>query len=314
MPIPLNQSDKFSQWKRKPLDDTLDEYSRINGGWLESAVVSLTNYHSGRDVNLIGAIHIGSPAYYRMIADELATQDVVLYEGLKPKQDSNPLHYLSACSQVNFKEFYHASAQEITKIQKRKYDREYVNLALEGFVTNRPLPPKVWPLAAPYLSCISQGEAFDYHNLPQHWINADLSIDQLSRDLKVISSRENLKLFGLSASIKTFGLQSFALSTARMYLNDLDQPCKVASGHLSLIREQEVFNRLADVEAEQKAQQIGIFYGVGHLGNLEAGLIDRGYQRTSIKYVPVMWKKWTLRGVFEKVLAEDEKQQAQLKP
>ena len=307
MPIPLNQFDEFSQWKNKPIEDSLDEYSRMNGGQLESAVVSLTNYHSGRQAKLVGAIHIGSPAYYRTVADELATQDVVLYEGVKRKQDSSSLHLFSAFSRVNFDELYRSIAQEMTTIQKRKFDLEYLALALDELITNRPPPPKVWSLAAPHLSCISQGEAFDYHNLPQHWINADLSVDQLSRDWKVIFSRENLKLFGLSASIKKLGLQRVAAMAAQSLLGNLSQPRKERSATVHLLREQEFFNCLADVEAEQKAQQIGIFYGVGHLGNLESGLIDRGYERTSIKYVPVVWKKWTLREVVEKVLTEDKK-------
>ncbi len=63
MPLPLNAFDEFSQWNRKPLDDSPDEYSRINRGQLESAVVSLTHCHSGREAKLDGAYHVGSPAY-----------------------------------------------------------------------------------------------------------------------------------------------------------------------------------------------------------------------------------------------------------
>ncbi len=218
------------------------------------------------------------------------------------------LHLLSAFSRVNFDHFYRAIGREMTKIQKQDFDLACLVRQLKELFAdhpaNHPSSQELWPLAAPYLSCISQGEAFDYHHLPQNWINADLSVDQLSRDWKVIFSPDNLKCFGLYFSIKNLGLEKVSAMAARSLLSDLSQPLKEKSTTVSLVREQEVFKHLADVEAEQKAQSVGIFYGASHLENLENGLIDRGYERTAIKYVPVMWKKWTLPQVMEKVLSE----------
>ncbi len=296
---------QYSQWNRKPIDDSPDEYSRMDGGQLESAVVSLTHYHSGREAKLVGAYHIGSPAYYQRLADELAAQDIVLYEGVKPREDSKLLHFFSAFSRVHFDNFYRAIGREMTKIQKQNFDQACLIRQLMELFVDHPSSEEMWPLAAPYLSCISQGEAFDYHHLPQNWVNADLSVDQLSCDWKVIFSQDNLKCFGLYFSIKNLGLEKVSAMAARSLLSNLSQPHKEKSTTLSLVREQEVFKHLAEVE--QKTRFVGIFYGASHLESLENGLVDRGYERTAIKYVPVMWKKWTIEEVMEKVLAEEER-------
>lgn len=60
------------------------------GSRLETAYATYTSDKSDVKVILYGAIHIADKAYYKKVNDDLASYDVVLFEGVSPSKDAKP--------------------------------------------------------------------------------------------------------------------------------------------------------------------------------------------------------------------------------
>ncbi len=78
-------------------DSTETKFSRFSesddeevGTRLETAYATYTKAGSDVKVILYGAIHIADKAYYAKVNDDLASYDVVLFEGVSPSKDAKP--------------------------------------------------------------------------------------------------------------------------------------------------------------------------------------------------------------------------------
>lgn len=70
------------------------------GSRLETAYATYTSKDTDVKVILYGAIHIADKAYYKKVNDDLASYDVVLFEGVSPSKDAKPDENMQAIGEM----------------------------------------------------------------------------------------------------------------------------------------------------------------------------------------------------------------------
>ena len=271
----------------------LNEYIKSDGYAEEVAYVHLVNPDNGKNIDLVGAIHIGLPSYYTKVQEILDECDVVFYEGVAPPKRGRKIRDdFLFLDKVPLKQFYRKIAGAVSE-----YYRDSSVVIVES------LPSEVCPALGDFLTIsgdelakemalVCQGDAIDYGKLPENWYRADLTYDEVLSNMAIIS-KENL-LFGVLKLISELTLRYKGVR--HLIAGQITGGCLTRTTNIDISpsimapREEKVYERVDEFENGDKIEKMGVFYGVGHLRSLEKGLEKKGYKRDGIEYLEAIRK------------------------
>ena len=220
----------------------------------------------GLSVDLVGAVHIGDPAYYAQLNDLFASYDVLLYELVAP--DGAMVSERVA----RRKGFLSTTQVGLTKLLDLSFQLDEINYDRANFVHADLSPDELKQ------SMEVRGESLYVY----FWRLFYASVDDYGRDPLGWNDMQKISKV-LSAG------QGDSFKTLIAYeMTDMEQIRKVLgedSGSAVIgARNQRAIDVLRR-EIASGAKRIGIFYGVAHMPDLEERLLDQ----IGLKYEETMW-------------------------
>lgn len=271
----------------------LDEYIKHDKYAEEVAYVHLVNPDNGKNIDLVGAIHIGLPSYYTKVQEILDKCDVVFYEGVAPSKRGRKIRDdFLFLDKVPLRRLYRSIAGAVSE-----YYRDG-SVAIAELLPSE-LPPALGDLItisgdefAKEMALVCQSNAIDYGNLPENWYRADLTYDEVLSNMSIFS-RENL-LFGVLKLISELTLRYKGvrhLIAGQIARGSVTQTTNIDPfPSIMTPREEKVYERVGEFENRDEIEKMGVLYGVGHLPSLEKGLEKKGYKRDGIEYLEAIRK------------------------
>ncbi len=238
-------------------------------GRLETAIVTYVD-EKGRQVDLIGAVHVGEPSYYKQLNEDFRDYEAVLYEMVKPK---------SAVVKPGQK---HDSA--LSKIQNTlrwmlglEFQLDGIDYQAENFVHADLTPDEFMK------SMEDKGESF----LTLFWnmFTAEMARASSAKPEDAASSTATLLAFFSKDRARilkyVFGKQMSHLEEMAAGLE------KGPNGGSTLVIERN--KRALSVMKEQLEAgktRIAVFYGAAHLPDMEQRLVkEHGFMRTQTRWL-----------------------------
>jgi hypothetical protein len=264
--VPAAEEPKFIRLKRD------DERRPLA---METAVVHYkAESRPGVQVDLVGAVHVGDKSYYDDLNTLFATYDVVLYELVAPE------------------------GTRVPKGGRKGPSTHPVGALQDGMSTVLELSHQ--------LACVDYTQA--------NFVHADMSPDEFS---KAMADRGEsffqlfLRLMGTGIAQNASGAGGTSDAALLLALFSKDRALKLKTimaeqfesleGHMAALdgpegstiiteRNKRCFAVLDKQLAEGKNKKIAIFYGAGHLPDMERRLLaDYGFQRTGESWLTA-WK------------------------
>jgi len=267
----------------------LEDYIHSDATRDEVAVVHLRHPETKREIDLVGAVHIGSQGYYADAQKVLAGCDAVLYEWITNRKEKLSLrNHLIFSNYIKDGDLYRGIVQAINE-KRIRYVSSFLD-AIAPFLDVDYLEASAAQLSQEIPELVYQGDAIDYNHLPLNWHHADLTNRELSSLIKIFS-KDNLSFLGLklfSGLLSQF--PKFRDKAAKKLVSADLSPTDLGNRFMSRInhfREAKVYEQVARLEKDPRIKRIGIFYGVGHLPALESGLQECSYLRTSLDFLEI---------------------------
>lgn len=224
------------------------------------------------DVWLVGAVHVGEAAYYKELQTLLDTQDVVLFEGVKPSKEQ-------AEKAAAAKAAAEQSGEEVKK------------------------PEGLYTVLGEMLGLEFQNSQISYKN--PNWINSDLSWDEMnelnkqapegsasfdtvqqlmdpnSPTAKMMVTLLKSPLPGLKDALKVFFVSKLGDSGGETTGMDAGfQKIVLHERNKAVVAE---FGKV--LERPEAPKSIGILYGAAHHAEIEKSLMEKyGYKVAEIKW------------------------------
>lgn len=293
--------DDSTQKIRQTEEILAPEYVRIRknerklAAALETSVVTMeaSKKHPGARIDLIGAIHLGEPGYYDQLNEMFTRYEVVLFEAVMPEQavidDLRPGHGGAARSDLTDEEEWtetKVGLAAISVLQLGMKDALGLEFQLAGV---------------------------DYS--PRNFVHADMTSEEFEESMRrrgesfkemlaremskaVVSQQEQNPL------ATNLDLMLSALSSDRFYRvrrivavqlakADEAEAFAGADGTSTIITERNIKAlKILNRELKKGRRNIGVFYGAGHLKDMEERLVKEfGFSRTAESWVVA----WNLR-------------------
>lgn len=256
----------FAQQQQHP-DENKSEFLRFvddhhGGGKLETAIATYQN-EAGVKVHLVAAVHIADQSYYDGLNKTFKGYDAVLYEMVKPRNAAPP------------RPGEERSTSFITVIQRfmkdtldLKFQLDQIDYTAPNFVhadldyetfekMEEERGESIWTLM---LQQMIKQMANPPENQPEiglpELLNALTSPDR-ARQLKLLLGRQ----FGdIEAQMSGFG--------GTVLITERNKACF----------------KVLDREIADGKKNLGIFYGAGHMGDMEQRMLARGFHRTGTEW------------------------------
>lgn len=256
---------------------SIESYIETTDTIERSCVVHLENPETGKEIDLIGLVHIGTQRFYDAVKQKSEACDAVIYEQVKRPRDDQA----EKPEKNKLSDLYVRVAENVSSIRNRILRKSKPYLREQHEDDNQ--VEEIINELSDRFKLVFQGDAIDYDNAPENWHNADLKIDEF---LKNCSFRERLllKMIGfkwvrkllsslVATSINSEGLLS-RLSRKKLPKREVDR-----------LREEKVYEAVSDLTEDASVKKIAIQYGLAHLPFLEEGLAQMGYSRTRVDYI-----------------------------
>jgi len=225
---------------------------------LQMSIVTYVSQDHGSaiSVDLVSAIHIGDPSYYAELNERFRDYDVLLYELVAP-QDA------VANNRLEQRKGFLSNAQiGMTKMLSLSFQLDEVSYDQANFVHADLSPSELRQ------SMDDRGESLYVY----FWRIFFASLDEYAKD--PLGLKDWALLSAMLASD-----QGDSLKTMIAYeMTNLDQVQDILgedSGSAIIGARNERAVEVLQREAESGAQHIGIFYGVAHMPDLEARLVNQ---------------------------------------
>ncbi|MDX9912127.1 MAG: hypothetical protein RBS39_09875 [Phycisphaerales bacterium] len=239
----------------------------------------------GPRVALVGAVHVGQREYYQALQDDMSAYDVVLFEGVGGGPNANRLR--------SAREGENAEAGDAANEDATQHDAH-----------DRPAgdaPKGVQARLAEALGLVFQLDGIDYTR--PNWRNSDMTIDEVRAELaeSPAGAAAGEQIFGalsgqgMSARITNLILRfveksDTARQAARVFMIDVlemsdEMLLSMPGGMGDLMRvlivdrnEKVLTDLRAIAENEPEVKSVAVFYGAGHLMDMQSSLVERfGY-------------------------------------
>lgn len=243
------------------------------GGGLEVAVTHFVHPQGGPRVDLVGTVHIADPAFYREVQRVLEAAEVVLYEGVKPR-DASAAEFEKAQAEPN----------PVRDLQQKMATWFGLAFQLDGIAYTRPHFVHADLTAEEFLEA-SGGDAK----------SAGAAAGGLMGNVEMV--RSLMKLAGplidmlmgkeeRSGPLRGMLKKQFARALGSVDLEKAMGQLSPDAAELLLTRRNAVvIERLREQRAKARGA-IAILYGAGHLPALERAITgELGYRRAGARWL-----------------------------
>lgn len=243
-----------------------DDHNRATA--LQIAVVTYVPHDErlGLSVDLVGAVHIGDPAYYSQLNELFESYDVLLYELVAPED------VIVSQRVAARKGFLSTTQVGLTKLLGLSFQLDEIKYDRANFVHADLSPTELRQ------SMEDRGESLYVY----FWRLFYASIDSYARDplgWNDMQTLSNVLASGQGDSFKT--LLAYEMTNMEQMQDVLGEDSGSAIIGARNQRAVDVLQR----EIESGAKRIGIFYGVAHMPDLEARLLDQ----VGLEYEETNW-------------------------
>ena len=257
-------------------------------GKLETAIATYKNGR-GVTVHLVGAIHIADKPYYEGLNKTFKGYDAVLYEMVKPRDSAPP------------QPGEERSNSMISVIQRFMKDTLDLKFQLDEIDYTRPN----------FIHADLDYETFEKMEADRGESIWSLMLQQMLKQMA--NPPENQPEIGvgdlLGALTSPDRARQLKLILAKQFSNIEDQMSGFGGTVLITERNKACF-KVLDSEIAGGKSNLGIFYGAGHMSDMEKRLADRGFHRTGVE-----WRVgWDLTTDDQRPDNNDAKHEPQPKP
>lgn len=254
-----------------------ESYIEITDTKERSCVVRLENPKTGKEIDLIGMVHIGTPGFYNEVQDISQACDAVIYEQVKSTQNKQP----DRVKVSNFSDLYTRIAEKVSKFRIDTL-RKLKPFLCEQYEDESKVEEIIDELSERF-RMVYQGEAIDYDNAPENWKNADLNNEEFLRHASW-GQRLILKLVDFKWLRKFISSQIAKIVNNEGLLKRLNKRAPSKS-KVDRLREEKVYEAVSELTDDESINRIAIQYGLAHLPFIEEGLARIGYSRKRIDYI-----------------------------
>ena len=267
-------------------------------GRVETAVTSYQT-DAGVQVDLVAAIHVADQSYYQTLNQRFSTYDAVLYEMIKIKKPRPSPAQTSPIPPTNRKKNRPSQASKTPRI------------------AGQMLAAQMQKAMQSVLQLQSQVEEIDYS--PANFVHADMDAATFARlqnqkkenfltlMLQSALQERRMQLSGqarppsLAEIFRIFSSNDSAHSLKWLFARQLDQVELMLSGidqgldgkgSVIISQRNQVALHVLDQQLRHpQKRNIAIFYGAGHMPDLEKHLRQRGFRKTNHQWIPA----WNLQ-------------------
>ena len=232
------------------------------GGKLETAIATYRN-DKGVTVHLVGAIHIADKPYYQGLNKTFKSYDAVLYEMVKPKDSAPPQPGEERSSSI------------ISMIQRFMKDTLDLKFQLDEIDYTAPN----------FVHADLDAETFAKMEEERGESIWSLMLQQMLKSLA--NPPDNQQEIGLTDLLAALGSpdrsRQLKLIFARQF-GDIEEQMSAFGGTVLITERNKACFKVLDQQIADGKTNLGIFYGAGHMGDMQKRLVDRGFHRTAIEW------------------------------
>lgn len=267
----------FAQKSTTSLADYV-RYTKTAPAKLETAVVTMRG-PAGQTLDLVAAVHLGEPAYYKELNSRFQSYDAVLYELILPEEMAGqalPAEMDTGSGLSGFQGMMARTLGMTTQIGTIDYSPKnfvHADLTMEGLTAAMDARQEslLTYLQKVLLSAnAGAGAQVDLGVTDQELAELDLfsilSGTTTAKDRKVLKK-----------------LMATTMSSPDGALNALEDTALLTERNKTAIK-------VVDAQSAAGKRRMALFYGAAHMPDLEARLKDKGWKRTGITWL----KAWTI--------------------
>lgn len=250
-----------------PTTATKTEFMRFvddhhGGGKLETAIATYQN-DAGVTVHLVGAIHIADQSYYDALNKTFKGYDAVLYEMVKPRNAPAP---------APGEERSNSWVSVIQRFMKDTLDLKFQLDAIDYTAPN-------------FVHADLDYETFEKMEEERGESIWSLMLQQMLRQMtNPPESQQEIGLGDLlNALTSPDRARQLKLILARQF-GDIEAQMSGFGGTVLITERNKACFKVLDKEIAEGKRNLGIFYGAGHMGDMEHRLLARGFHRTGVEW------------------------------
>ena len=239
---------------------------KSHGGQLQTAIVDYKNA-DGVVVHLVAAVHIADQPYYDGLNKTFKKYDAVLYEMVKPRDAAPP------------QPGEERSTSMISVIQRFMKDTLELKFQLDQIDYNAPN----------FVHADLDYETFEKMEADRGESIWSLMIQQMIRQMA--NPPEHQQEIGLPELLAALGSPDRA-TQLKMILGrqfgDIEAQMSGFAGTVLITERNKACFKILDKEIADGKKELGIFYGAGHMSDMEKRLTDLGFNKTGSHWL-VAW-------------------------
>lgn len=232
------------------------------GGKLETAIANYQN-NAGAKVHLVAAIHIADKPYYAGLNKTFKGYDALLYEMVKPRNAAPP---------QPGEERSNSMISVIQRFMKDTLDLKFqldeINYTAPNFV-HADLDAETFAKMEE-----DRGESI--------W---GLMLQQMMKQM--MNPPENQQEIGLGDLLNALTspdrARQLKLILGKQF-GDIEAQMSGFGGTVLITERNKACFKVLDEQLADGKKNLGIFYGAGHMGDMETRLLERGFHRTGIEW------------------------------
>ena len=248
-------------------DESKTEFLRFvddhhGGGKLETAIVSYQN-EAGVKVHLVAAIHIADQSYYDALNKTFKGYDAVLYEMVKPRNAAPP------------QPGEERSTSFITVIQRFMKDTLDLKFQLDQIDYTAPN----------FVHADLDYETFEKMEADRGESIWSLMLQQMLKQMA--NPPENQPEIGLPDLLNALSSPDRARQLKLLLgkqFGDIEAQMSGFGGTVLITERNKACFKVLDHELADGKKNMGIFYGAGHMTDMEQRLLSRGFHRTTLEW------------------------------
>lgn len=232
------------------------------GGKLETAIATYQNA-AGVKVHLVGAIHIADQSYYDGLNKTFKGYDAVLYEMVKPRNAPPPQPGEERSTSI------------ISVIQRFMKDTLDLKFQLDAIDYTAPN----------FVHADLDYETFEKMEEERGESIWGLMLQQMLKQMANPPANQQEIGLGdlLNALTSPDRARQLKLILGRQF-GDIETQMSGFGGTVLITERNKACFKVLDRELKDGKQNIGIFYGAGHMGDMEQRLLARGFHRTGTEW------------------------------
>jgi hypothetical protein len=232
------------------------------GGKLETAIGTYKNA-DGVVVHLVGAVHIADQSYYDGLNKTFKGYDAVLYEMVKPKDSAPP------------QPGEERSGSMISVIQRFMKDTLDLKFQLDAIDYTAPN----------FVHADLDAETFAKMEEERGESIWTLMLQQMLKQMaNPPANQPDIGIGDLFAALTSPDrARALKLILGRQF-GDIEDQMSSFGGTVLITERNKACFKVLDREIADGKKNLGIFYGAGHMGDMEKRLLDRGFHKTDVEW------------------------------